>query len=505
MLNVMIIDDEERIRLGLAKLVEQVGENVKITGIYSNGQELLDNLDLTNVDLIITDIKMPQMSGLELIEKVQQLRPAVKFAVVSGFNDFAFARSAIRLGVEEYLLKPVETADLAQLLLRVTEKLNKEGNRQSAVLDDYYRLLLSSAPERLPDQLRLEACQELEDLPLFLDHYTAIVIHAQSDQVNARIGRIVEGWARETKIVSWEVDITVVIASIGSGDYGDTARNLGMTLLQAMPANVRVRMGVSGLFASPSTLRECYKQAKTSLQYAWYDSGIRACYSADQLPKRRDDPSVPHRLIDREFRSVLRMLDIERANTAISTWLEEISQQRPLWHNLKEYCSLVQGVVHHEKLERNLITPGSEEEPAEWLPQLFSDWEAYSQAFLSWVQTQFRVLKDTNQENRVVENIKSFIHEHYTEELELHQLAEVVYLTPSYLSKMFRTKTGETITDYIISVRMEQAKKLLCAEYGLKTYEVGQKVGYSDPAYFNKVFKKVVGLTPKEYRDRVRS
>ena len=104
-----------------------------------------------------------------------------------------------------------------------------------------------------------------------------------------------------------------------------------------------------------------------------------------------------------------------------------------------------------------------------------------------------------------METIKSFVHEHHTEELELNQLAEIVYLTPSYLSKMFRTKTGETITDYIISVRMDHAKRLLREEYALKTYEVGQRVGYADPAYFNKVFKKVVGLTPKEYRDRVRS
>ncbi|EXX86453.1 hypothetical protein BG53_06185 [Paenibacillus darwinianus] len=79
-----------------------------------------------------------------------------------------------------------------------------------------------------------------------------------------------------------------------------------------------------------------------------------------------------------------------------------------------------------------------------------------------------------------------------------------MFLTPSYLSKLFKTETGKTITDYMIAVRMERAKALLREQQGWKTYEVGEKVGYSDPAYFNKVFKRVVGCTPKEFRERVR-
>jgi two-component system response regulator YesN len=505
MLRVMIIDDEERIRLGLAKLVEQVDPQVKVCGVYASGKELLEQLDSVPVDLIITDIKMPQMNGLTLIEKVQLLRPQIRFAILSGFNDFSFAQQAIRLGVEEYLLKPVETAELTQMLDRVKEKLNLEETRQSVAAEDSFRLLLSQDTHRLPDPLRVLANTELGRHPLFQHYYVTMIIRAQSDQIAERVQRITAGWEREVKTVSWEVDQIVVLAGIGSGDYGDTARSLGMALLQAMPAHVKVRIGISSLFAGAETLRECYKQAYSSLEFAWYEPGIRTLVSYDQMPKVNEDNCASHRLIDRDFREHLRLLDLDKAMNTITAWLNELTTRRLPWQGLKDYALLVQNVVLNERLERNLSTPSSGEEPAEWLPGRYADWEDYAAALYAWVLQHVQALKDVNQENRVVETIKSFVHEHHTEELELTQLAEIVYLTPSYLSKMFRTKTGETITDYIISVRMEHAKRLLREEYALKTYEVGQRVGYADPAYFNKVFKRVVGLTPKEYRDRVRS
>lgn len=114
------------------------------------------------------------------------------------------------------------------------------------------------------------------------------------------------------------------------------------------------------------------------------------------------------------------------------------------------------------------------------------------------------LLDQGKSEHRAVETIKAYIQQHYTEELELQHLADLVYLTPSYLSKLFKTETGETITDYCIAVRIEHAKRLLKEDHGLKTYMVGERVGYPDPAYFNKVFKKMTGKTPKEYRDFVR-
>ncbi len=116
MINIVVVDDEERIRQGLAKLITQVGSEFQVVGIFSGAQELLNRVHELTVDMVITDIKMPVMNGLELIEKLQGKFPKLKLAIISGFDDFTFARQALRYGVEEYLLKPVDKAELEKLL-----------------------------------------------------------------------------------------------------------------------------------------------------------------------------------------------------------------------------------------------------------------------------------------------------------------------------------------------------------------------------------------------------
>jgi len=114
MVNIVVVDDEERIRQGLAKLITLAGSEFQVTGIFAGGQDLLSTIDQLSVDLVITDIKMPMMNGLELIEKLQLRYPKIKCAIISGFDDFAYARQALRYGVEEYLLKPVDVAGIGE-------------------------------------------------------------------------------------------------------------------------------------------------------------------------------------------------------------------------------------------------------------------------------------------------------------------------------------------------------------------------------------------------------
>lgn len=104
------------------------------------------------------------------------------------------------------------------------------------------------------------------------------------------------------------------------------------------------------------------------------------------------------------------------------------------------------------------------------------------------------------QGGKSVEVVKRWIEEHYSEQAELSNLAGMVYLTPTYLSKLFKQETGMTITDYLIEIRIKRAKQLLADSSNLKIHEVGHEVGYPDPAYFNKLFKRMVGVTPNEYK-----
>lgn len=242
MLNIILVDDEPIILQGLTKLITELGEQFHVMDCYRNGQEALAFMKVEQVDVVITDIKMPLMDGLELIKEVLLVKPDMSCIILSGFADFEYARTAMRYGAAEYLIKPVDPVELHSTL---------------------YQIELSKRCLMLPDSIE----------------------------------------------------------------------------------------------------------------------------------------------------------------------------------------------------------------------------------------------KDEKVEKRVIEEIKKHLLAHYREELDLQKLSEKVHLNPSYISRLFKNETKESITAYLIHIRIEKSKQLLVQQLEMKIYEVAEHVGYNDAMYFNKLFKKITNLTPKEYRD----
>jgi two-component system response regulator YesN len=503
LVNIVVVDDEERIRRGLAKLITQAGIEFNITGIFSGAQELLSKIEGLSVDLVITDIKMPVMNGLELIEKLQIRYPKLKVAIVSGFDDFAFARQALRFGVEEYLLKPVDKAELEQLLHKVRIKLEHEKLQESVTQDDQIKLLLFNDTETLPKHLRLEACRELELTPQFQEPYALFVLRGFPQLTLEQMAAATSGWLSKWKMLEWD-DRIVLIVGINSSEHADRVRELGQTLLHRLPAAYEGRLGGSDVFQGTTWLREAYRQGDYALQHAWYDTGKRAF--ADYARISRKISSLTHLfvLLDSEFKDEMSVSEYKRAQDAVHRWFKACMILMPNWSELQEGCETVLALIRRYRPERGGGQQLDTERIPACEPEKYADKESFMSFFLGEVDKQFHQLQENRQENRVIETVKQYIHQHFAEELELNRLAEEVFLTPSYLSKLFKTETGETITDFLISVRIDRAKDWLREKNALKTYEVGEKVGYADPAYFNKVFKKVVGCTPKKFKGRVR-
>ncbi|WP_256756986.1 response regulator [Cohnella sp. WQ 127256] len=503
MVNVVVVDDEERIRLGLAKLIAQVGKEFQVTGIFAGAQELLSHIDSIHVDLVITDIKMPVMNGLELIKQLQHRLPKLRMAIISGFDDFTFARQALRYGVEEYLLKPVDKDELEQMLHKVRDKLEYDQQAGEVNQDDQLKLLLFNDTEALPKPLRVEACRQLEQTPLFQQPYFVFVMRGHTPLTIEQMRKVVSGWLANWTIVERE-DRVILIVGIPSTEHADRVRELGQTLLHRLPVSYEGRLGASDVFQGTTWLREAYRQADCALQQAWYDTGKMAF--TDYARILRKTKSLNHLLMQiiSEFQAEMALSNYSGAQKAIHRWFEECMLLMPSWNELSEACETVLSLIAKVSPIKRTEEDELEERVMACEPEKFASKDAFMTFFLGAVDQLFVQLMQFRQENRVVDTIKQYIRHHFADELELHRLAEEVFLTPSYLSKLFKTESGETITDFLISVRIEHAKDWLKEKNGLKTYEVGEKVGYADPAYFNKVFKKVVGCTPKEFKDRVR-
>jgi len=507
MVKVVLVDDEERIRLGLAKLIEQADGDCDVVGIYAGGAELLADLERLDADLVISDVKMPGMNGLELLERLRRLRPRWRLAILSGFDEFQYARQALRIGVEDYLLKPVDTTDLADLLGKVKSEIRRDYARDTDRQRDYARLLLFGESEAATAPLGETAIRELARTGLFAGHYAVIAVHGNPEASPEQIESAAAEWRRDYLTLSRDGYMAAVVVNVQDGDEAGIVSELGQSLLRRLPRAFCGRLGASEVFRGPAWLRDAYRQAAAAVQHAWYDQAPTGFAGYAQLPKPSElqPVSSPHALLSREFRESLASRDGDRLRSALRLALERLLSGKPGWDELRIGCETAIAMIRSELSAGGIESrANAEPAPAELDPIRFANSSAYAKAYLAAAEKTLERLQAGNRENWAIEEVKRHIQTHYQEELDLSRLAELVYLTPSYLSKLFREETGGTITDYLISIRIERAKTLLYGNRAWKTYEVGEQVGYADPAYFNKVFKKVVGCTPKEYRERVR-
>lgn len=488
-MKIAVVDDEERIRGGLAKLIEQAGERYEVAAACSGAADLFEKIEAGILpELVITDIKMPGMSGLELIDKLRREFPGIKCAVISGFDDFAFAKQAMRYGVEDYLLKPVDPQELSEMLARMHAAIEEEAERSAADFEKRLRLLLVPDEEAVPGQFREEAAKELQDHPLFREAYAVVRVRTEPAAPLKELHGALDVVGRPWTALEFGGGTTVIV-SIRLTDHYDTIREQGQTLMQRMSVLRHVRVGASEPFRGPIWLPKAAEQAEAALHRAWFEPGRHAFADFLHLEKAAEPSVHPFVLFDRASRAALSISDWDGVHEALVGWWGEWMRAYPSWEDLREGCEGVFALLGEKEA---------------FDPRRYADRQACAAAFFAAVHEKFRRLREQRQESRVVETVKAYIAKRYAEEIELCKIAEAVFLTPSYLSKLFKTETGETITDYLIFVRMERAKALLRERPSLKTYEVGELVGYTDPAYFNKAFKKATGSTPKEFRDRVR-
>lgn len=496
MLRIAIVDDEEKIRLGLARLIERIGEEFRVTAVFAGGTEFLDALGRLEADLAIVDVKMPVFDGLEVIERTRAVRPDLYFAVLSGFDEFEYARRALRNGVLDYLLKPVSETELRDLLVRVRELVSRPKKHLLSALEDSLALAVGADREAVPAHLRERAMATLAQSGLFDGCAVVTLLQTHPPVPKDILESRLKGWMASV-VASLAENMIAAVIRLGNHAYPFDRLCDAIKEWMDRAAAGDVRVGVSSVFSGMNQFSTACQEAEIALQHAWYTPQRRAmCKEIPVRPPEKNTGLQPFFLLEKEFWPSVETLDIPRAIQALHVWIDEIGRLQIPWKTLSAGCATIYAMVGDKTASEN-------DEPV-WDPRRYPGWSAYAEHFLTRVQEALHKRRDERRESRVVEKIKSFIHRHYQTEIKLSRLAEEVFLSPSYLSKLFHAETGQTITDYLISYRIERAKALLLENNGLKTYEIGEKVGYPDPAYFNKIFKKTVGVTPREYRERVR-
>ncbi|MDO4272206.1 MAG: response regulator [Eubacteriales bacterium] len=498
MLKVLVVDDEPKVRRGVSRLIEACPDKYEFMGSCSDADGVIDFLGRMVPDVIVTDIRMPNQDGLELINHLKHRYHNLDFIILSGYGDFEYAKKALQYQVFDFLLKPLKADELYEALDGVYQKRQSSRITKSESLEDnyFFNLIRASEPE--------EETKNLKKLGLYehIGNCRAAVLDMGEipSEILKETGRLKE----EVKsVLPWATHMYTCFGYQLSmvWEQAPDLENLA-SVLETLGKQLKGRLflGVSKQSESCRNLKELYFQALDAAKQYIYP-GSKNVNLADDLP---DGKQI-----------VFSEQSCERIINAIKTGnvlLMEEKLEEFLGYYRDKRCGIIKLKRHLMLLQRDVAA----------LTEEFGMDCNYSNAILDFVgnieeirdfkeveEVLSRNLKGMAQEaNAIAERkmnsyymnqILSYMQENYMQDISLDNVAEHVNLSVGYLSNYFKGKMGMNFVDYITQLRIEKAKELLI-HTNEKIYRVAELVGYQNSQYFVTTFKKKTGVTPAEYR-----
>lgn len=538
MYKLLIVDDEAEVVEGLAELD---WKRYGISEVYCayNGKEAMDTIERYEPDIVLTDISMPYMNGLQLAEWIKQHYPLIKTVIISGYDDFYYAKQAIILSVEEYLLKPFSNSQCIEVIKKVIEDIEIERREYMNIqqLKVHYHITLPIIREKyltslITRQMNIETIlQKSEKYGLNLSGtgYIVAVIsieHIESMTPQKEIKSLVDsddldlklfavnnvasevlkqGIESEVFVHQEEVIVLGINRSLAQEDFTEQARQQLTLLIKSIEKFLKIEATISiGRYVQKaSELKESYDSAISGLDYRKILEYTRLICIDDiekattrklvfseqqeqllirtiKLGQRDELIFVLNQLIDEAIKqednasvNSQYVLDIVIAlQRFIKTLDDEVTK------NLPHKASLIE---HYHKLS-------SLDETKRWLNTLCCQ-----------VQEQIAALRH-HTSMRLIEEAYAYTAEHFTDsDLSVQKISQYFHLSAGYFSSVFKKATGMSYGNYVLKYRMELAQEWLRTTE-LKSFEIAEKLGFSDPNYFSLTFKKYTGMSAKEYR-----
>lgn len=539
MLKVLIVEDERLVSLGISEFVNET-EGFRVMGIAQDGIEAIERIEKEEPDIVITDIRMPRMEGTELVKYLNTHYPSIRKVVLSGFDDFEYARIAIANGVMDYLLKPVDDQELVKVLKKLEQDIRQEAEKKEQMLRQ--NIKLNSSLPLLRDQFVLDLITQkymtreivAEKLRYFelapsdgqyvvalvsLNSYGLLCEKKGQDEgqlllfILRNITEEIVG--RYTTFLSCvnggELILAIRVPEEEKHDADRFIKRVMVEVYQNLLEHVKEEFTIALGIAAESymSLKQSYEAAYAALQHRFYkkSSSLIYCDEVKNRPFARYDAVTFDAYLEKGqniFDNCVKTGATGRLRSFLDdlyTYIEEI-RLYPM-DAIKVFTSLQTRIqIKSPEVLKAIYDSYSIEYSYEKSIEKFSTLEgikSYTERFYSQIITKV-IHNMRSKDKKMVEVAKDYVRKHYHEKITLETIASVTYLNPNYFCEMFKNQTGETFVDFLTRYRMEKAKELL-RDVRLKTYEVSHRVGYENADYFCKVFKKVVGVSPGQYRN----
>lgn len=545
MYKILIVEDENVIRWGLKEHIPWEQYGFQVAGEAENGKSALELISLVSPDVVLVDIMMPVMNGLEFLGKLKEGFPDIKIIVLSGYSEFDYARQCVELGASAYLLKPAKNTEIERILLKIRDELDLFHGRIKkidTILKNAgvgYSIMKEKFIESmLEGKVSVKDIKEqFPELEINLSDYFCVVllqveIDATADfsvgmrESKAEIINIIdEALCGFEELKCYELlfrkgnNLLAIICSKSNIQKGFAVKAIsnirkGIAVFYSglYSHSAVVSAGSGNCYSGVARIKNSYDEAVCALKHTFFKGKGSVLHSDDccRQPLKSDEALE---MLNSDNSNIINQIVTDTVSCDYEAFIKTLCGCFELMDNLGsgdeeivymkiveimvmlsmklnekniDYKSIYAGNIHLKI--RSIIDNGTLAELKSWTQDICLK-------AMDTIECYFKEKRI----NPVIEKAKKYVDENYSSKITLEGICELLFISPSYFSSMFKHKTGLTFTHYLTNVRIARSKEILTLP-DIKVYEVAMMVGYDDFRHFSKLFKKLEGVSPQQYR-----
>lgn len=516
-LKVLIVDDEHLIRNLLRMRIDWEAQGMEIVGEAANAEEAMGVVEQLQPDIIFTDIYMPKVDGIEFSEQVLARYPHIKIVVVTGHDEFEYARRSIKIGVFEFILKPIRPDELLQVTTKLRQKIEKERLQQHKI--EQLQEVMKRNQHFLKEQFLMQWLRGVLTEQEIVDKASHFDLPLCRETVNIQIAimeppskliatckheveRYYEAITRNSKLIimtdsSSPSDKLVLISLDEEINLAKDCEQIGLALSSSL--NTVMNVGVGGKYSKPTDAYHSYQEAARALHYhAFIGENHVICF--DDIANSMDSSYHSDAKMLEQLQFHISMGDSEQAtiqmHSIFNVAFTSVNQFRIAAIDVIMECqraAMEQQLQSEVAFDRQIIASILR---AHQLAEILTALQSYVKEVADAIYAKLQP-----EEDNLIYQVKNYLEQHLSNpDLGLANTAAHFYVSPGHLGRLMKKETGHTFVEYLTQIRMKKAE-LLLKQTDLKGYEIGEKVGILDPHYFSVLFKKSIGRSMNEYRN----
>lgn len=532
MKTIMLVDDDPHIIKALTEHINWPSLGLSIAGTAANGVDALELFQRVHPDLVMTDVYLPGMTGLEVTQELRRDYPHLPIIILSGYDEFENARAAMRWGVNHFLLKPAEVEEIESVLREVLleqdvrerrERLERTYKQEAGRVLPYLRKqflheLLTTRyradelPEARMDYIGFQIYDKVRAVSLQLnrpgfmtrmkERDWQLLRYGAADIIQETVKQQTAGMANcQVEVVDYS-DQVFVLVMLGDKDYFEELQALVGRMIDQIFTYLKIEVsaGIGRVKEHPCEVIDSYLESREAVERAEFQGGNRIYHveTSEEVERSATDYSLLLHQWDEAW------VDL-RINQAEEIWLQ-------LFHSLQEgNCASIQDaqvvavslfdtMMHSWKKQQPMLTPPLT--MSDFLREIQSKYALHD--LINWMDgvikgwlEQIRKEMGEKKSNKLIAQVKQYVEEHYAEEISFEAIAKGLFVHPKYLSQLFKRVTGENFVSYLNGYRIQRAMELLQSGHYM-VYEVSEMTGFRNATYFSQVFKMLTGKSPSE-------